>query len=343
MRWSGEVPVEWGAHTLLEIKILRPSPSQPKAPSINYDSDRTTMKIYQAVTFRGIIGKGGSNAPFQYSLLKYHHFRREEWLTLGVLVLFPEQRQLRFLAPEKLRRLRQAFPDAPEKVLANWLKGFEWQAEALSKKPEIFAQYDLEKDAQDFVAAYFLPPDGSALQFAPAKTSVLYSEDINLICNNLRQLYLDVYYQGEDEYGQKDNAWLAAQYRKYLREKNADVLTAKRVREGYVAQHRERQYKFEFAWQNHTFHLVNTVSFDLKLPESIQRKSEQYFGKYALLQDFAEEKTARFDLLVARPSNRRLYGVYDKAVEDIARAGNVTLIGDNDLSRYAERTIQELA
>jgi hypothetical protein len=135
---------------------------------------------------------------------------------------------------------------------------------------------------------------------------------------------------------------LATQYRKFLREQNAEVLTAKRVQEGFVTKHRDRQYKFDFAWQNHTFNLVDTISLDLKRPESIQRKGEQYFGKYALLQDYATDNQVRFDLLLSRPSKRQLYKVYDQALEDIARAGNIEIIEDDGLKAYAERTIEEL-
>ena len=128
------------------------------------------------------------NAPFQYCLLKYHHFRREEWLTFGVLVLFPEQRQVRFLSPDKLRRLRQAFTDAPEKLLAAWLKSFEWQAEHLSQKPEIFANYDLERDGQAFVESYFLAPDSSALQFDGITLTTLFGPRWRLLLIGAGQL-----------------------------------------------------------------------------------------------------------------------------------------------------------
>lgn len=282
------------------------------------------------------------NTLYQYSLLQYHHLRREEWLTLGVLVLFPEQKQIRFLSPRKLRRLRDAFPDAPEKLLTSWLKGFEWQADTLNKKPEIFANHHLEHHSQQLIAEYFLPPDSSALQFSPVKSAVLYTEKIEVICRNLSELFISVYDQDGEDYGQKDNSWLAAQYRKYLREQNPEILRLHKVQENYVTEYRDRHYKFDFAWQNHTFNLVQTVSLDLKRSDSIQRKGEQKFGQFFLLRDFAEQEHARFDLLLARPSNRQLFRAYDRAVEDIRCAGNIEIIEDDKLSAYAERTISEL-
>lgn len=53
------------------------------------------------------------STQFQYSLLQYHHLKREEWLTVGVLVLLRAPEESRFcLYPEKLGRVRCAFPDA---------------------------------------------------------------------------------------------------------------------------------------------------------------------------------------------------------------------------------------
>lgn len=282
------------------------------------------------------------NALFQYSLLQYHHLRREEWLTLGVLVLFPEQKQIRFLYPEKLARLRAAFPDAPEKLLKSWLKGLEWQTDKLNLSTNIFANYNLEHDGDGLVAEYFLPPDSSAIQFAAVRSAVLYTDDLQAICNHLTDLYLSVYEPEGDDYGQKDNAWLTNQYRKYLREQNSEVLIRKQVRENYVAEYRNRHYKFDFAWQNHSFNLVKAVSLDLKLPDSIQRKGEQYYGQFSLLRDFATQEKARFDVLLSRPASKKLFSVYDQAVEDISRAGNVEIIEDDRLLAYAERTLQEI-
>lgn len=282
-----------------------------------------------------------SQDQFQYALLQYRHLRREEGLTVGVLVLFPRDKQVRFLFPHRLGRLRAAFAEAPEKLLHAWLKGFDWQARELNKKPEIFAAYDLEHQGDHFIAEYFLPPDSSALQFNSLKTSVLYHEDPSVISKNLATLYLGVYETDEDDQGQKDESWLAGQYRKFLREKNAEILRQK-VQENYTAHFQDRQFKFDFAWQNGTLNLVKTVSLDLRREESIQRKGVQYFGQFMLLDGYAKEKHARFDVLLAKPEPRRLFRAYEKAVEDIRRAGNVEIIEAERLPEYAERTVQEL-
>ncbi|MBK6994028.1 MAG: hypothetical protein IPH31_03540 [Lewinellaceae bacterium] len=71
-------------------------------------------------------------------------------------------------------------------------------------------------------------------------------------------------------------------------------------------------------------------------------KASNISGQFSLLRDYAEQKQARFDLLLARPSNRQLFRAYDRAIEDIRSAGNVEIIEDDGLSAYAERTITEL-
>lgn len=282
------------------------------------------------------------SAQFQYSLLQYHHLGREEWLTVGVLVFFAQQKRVKFLYPEKVSRLRYAFPDAPEKLLKSWLKSFDWRAEDLNAKPDIFARYNLENDGNRLVAEHFLPLDSSALQFRDVRSAVQYSDDTSLICDHLIKKYLSVYQHDEDEYGQKDNAWLVNQYRKFLRERKSEVLVKKIIKENVPVHFRHRDYKFDFSWQNHTFNLVKAVSLDLKRPDSIQRKAEQYFGQFSLLKDYASENNARFDVLLARPTDRKLYAAYDKAVEDINQAGNVNVVQPEKISSYAEQTIAEL-
>lgn len=281
------------------------------------------------------------STQFQYSLLQYHHLKREEWLTVGVLVLFSHLRQIYFLCPEKLTRLRCAFPDAPEKLLREWLKGFDWQTEKLNKSPEIFAHYDLENDVKSLVEDFFIPSDNSALQFGQFKSAVQYNDNPKVICEYLETKFLSIYQQ-EEEYGAKDNKWLITEYRKILRDKNPELLNKKIVHENYSIGFRQREYKFDFAWQNHTFNLVKAVSLDLKRPDSIQRKAEQYYGQFSLLQKYAFDNNARFDVLLARPANHNLYSAYDKAIEDITQASNVNIIQPEQLKDYAERTISEI-
>lgn len=281
------------------------------------------------------------STQFQYSLLQYHHLKREEWLTIGVLVLFAQIKQVHFLYPEKIARLRCAFPDAPEKLIRSWLSGFCWQTENLNAKPDIFAHYDLDNQVDKLVDDYFLPIDNSALQFGKFKSSVLYNEDPLVICEHLRVKFLSIYQQ-EEEYGAKDNHWLIAQYRKFLRDKNPEILSKKILRENFSVDFRQREYKFDFAWQNHTFNLVKAVSLDLKRPDSIQRKAEQFYGQFSLLQKYADDKNARFDVLLARPANKKLYPAYDKAIEDITQAENVNIIQPEAIKEYAERTIAEI-
>ncbi len=281
------------------------------------------------------------STQFQYSLLQYHHLKREEWLTVGVLVLFAPLKKAVFLYPEKLGRVRCAFPDAPEKLLRGWLKGLAYQTEKLNIQPDIFARYDLEKDLGSLVSDFFLPSDNSSLQFGEFRSAVQYHEDPSVICQYLESKYLGVY-QHEDDDDQKDNSWLASQFRKCLREQKPDIFSKKAVKENYVAHYNKRDYKFEFAWNNHTFNLVNAVSLDLKRPDSIQRKAEQYYGKFSLLHSFAEEKNVRFDVLLSRPTNRNLFHAYDKALEDISQAEKVNIIEFDKIRTYAEKTIDEI-
>lgn len=283
------------------------------------------------------------NGRFQYSLLKYHHRQREEWLTLGVLVFFQEQKQIKFLHPEKLGRIRTAFPDAPEKLLKAWLKSFEWKSEELLKNRDIFAEYQMDHNGNALIADHYIPKDSSALQFGSIRSSVLYTDNIKEICDNLTKLYLSVYDTEDDDHGKKGEDWLVKQYRKALKEKAPGLLTNKIIRENVVATFNNRQFDFDFSWQNHTFNLVKAVSFDLKRTDSIQRKGFQYYGQFSLIHDYAKEEEVRFDILLNRPRHSKLFGAYDKAIEDIQNiAQNINLVQTDEIEQYAQKTIEEV-
>ena len=61
---------------------------------------------------------------FYYSLLRYWDVRREESLVIGVLLIFPTIRVVRFLCPSNLERLQAAFPDAPIQTIKDYFEVF---------------------------------------------------------------------------------------------------------------------------------------------------------------------------------------------------------------------------
>lgn len=282
---------------------------------------------------------------FQYSILQYHHsLLSEELLNIGIVLLFPHTNQARFVFPEKLSRLKAAFPNVPEKIVRQYLRAIKYKVEQLNNKPELFASLKIERFPEQYIESHLLIPDDSALQFGEVKKGVLYKDNIDEIAINYYKLYLSCYDSDDKIEGKHDEEYLASQYRKILKEQSDILFSQSLIQEGYSIKKEGAEYNFEFAWQNGFLNLVKPISFDLKKPERIQRKANQYFGQFTLLQEDAIEKNLQFDLLIARPSeaSKALFKSYDYALKILQKPKHVRLYEEKDILQYTQLTIDEL-
>jgi len=289
---------------------------------------------------------------FQYSLLHYRHaLSLDEVLTVGVLVLFPEQLRVCFLHPDRLVRLKHSYRNAPEKTLKAYFRSFVQRAEQLNKLPELFAPFF--RDQQGFVFREFLPADGSTLQFGLLKSSVQYTEDTDLICEHLREQYLS-FYEPLEERPRIDDQDLKANYRNRVKRLLRSVETLKPFYgDGYSIRpdgepikpeqpETSGVYRFDFGWQNHALHLVKPVSFDVQRGKNIEEKAHTNLGQFLVLEDYATRKNIVFDLLVAPPQDKALFSYYDYALKLLQRPKSVRLIEVDDLENYAQQTVEAL-
>ncbi len=278
------------------------------------------------------------NNIFQYSPLQYHYNSASgEVLNVGLLVLFPDQQKIAFVYPEKLNRLRYAYPNSiAERTLKAFLKGIDGKVHALNRQPEIFNDY--KNRPIEFINNELLIKDASALQFGEIKTSILYTENIKDIITQLKDLYLSFYEVEESPYKIHTEEYLIKEYRKKIKLGNEQIFTQNKIEENK----RIGEYSFPFAWQNGTYNIVSPVSLDLKMPESIIRKATLNFGKFTLLQSYADENKAMFDILLAEPKQKSLVKKYDEAITILEQVKCVRLWAENQLEEYSQRTLEAL-
>ncbi|GAB3930987.1 DUF3037 domain-containing protein [Larkinella terrae] len=283
------------------------------------------------------------NSVFHYSVLQYHHSQAlGEVLNIGVLLWFPEQRQAVFRYPSRLSRIRKLYPKFPEKTIRSYFRGISIRANQLNKQPEIFANY--KQHPRQLIDNEILIRDSSALQFGEVKTGVVYTSDLSKIADEFYRLYLAFYDEEDPNRGRHDDAYLLTSFKKNLRQRLLGRISRETLEQSITVKpgSTDLSYQFPFAWQNGTYNLVKPVSFDLKLEQSIHEKATLNFGQFTLLQPYADERNARFDLLVARPKNRSLYKSYDQAIELIDQQPRVKIVEESELSDYTEKTAQAL-
>jgi hypothetical protein len=282
-------------------------------------------------------------AIFHYSILQYHHSQAlGEVLNIGLLLWFPEQRQVIFRYPSRLGRISKLYPSFPEKTIRSYFRGITAKTLQLNKKPDIFIKY--EQQAQLFPDHEILIRDSSALQFGDVKTGVVYTSDLSKIADDFYRLFLAFYDDEEPYRSHHDEAYLLTAFKKNLRKRLQGRISRETLDRPIIVKPESTGlvYQFPFAWQNGTYNLVKPVSFDLKLESSIHEKATLNFGQFTLLTPYADEHNARFDVLVARPKDRGLYKPYDQAVQLLADLPHVKIVEEEQLDSYSEKTAEAL-
>ena len=284
---------------------------------------------------------------YTYSLLQYRHSQiLEEVLNIGLLVYFPNSRRLEFVYPERLLRLKFAYPNVPDKTIRAYFKSFTEKIAALNQQPELYADFSLEKSLKDFAETELIPIDSSALQFGSTKRGLLYTNDPQKLLNDLYNLYFSVFDHNTNIIERLDETHLLRRYKKLIQQFNQDIFecNSHKLQLDFVINPTDtKEFKFDIAWQGDTLNLVKPISFDVKKYETLNNKAYRYYGQFIDLQDFAVQRSYRFDLLLAKPKNRELFKYYDNAVKLLEKPKQVKLIEEGDLKDYSVKTLEAIS
>jgi len=130
---------------------------------------------------------------YTYGLLQYRHSMvLGEVLNIGLLIYFPVTNKLRFVYPENLIRLKNAYINFPEQTILSYYEYFQNRVYELNKTPDIFYQYELINSLKEFVENEFLPADSSMLQFNNYSKGILYINDLETLVRKLSKVYFPV-------------------------------------------------------------------------------------------------------------------------------------------------------
>lgn len=135
------------------------------------------------------------NKLFRYSLLQYRHSQEfDEVLNIGVLVFFEHAHRAVFKYSKRIHYLQYIYPSFEPRHIMSYLKGFIAYANDLSNDASIDFEKEISRDTAAFIHQNVLPEDATALQFSKVYTSLLYSEDIDQVVEDVLADYgLNVY------------------------------------------------------------------------------------------------------------------------------------------------------
>jgi hypothetical protein len=286
-----------------------------------------------------------NKGTFTYALLQYRHSQiLGEVLNIGLVAFFSAEQKLVFIYPDKLLRLRFAYPNLPEKTIKSYLKYFEERVADLNQQHSVFSSKYLEHSLECLLNEEFLAPDSSSLQFGNFKTAVLYASDTNKIIDQLYNLYFSVFQVHDTPTARVDESILLKKYTSYLKTllpQDKLLKDTKGVFIDYAVNNNDHtSLKFEIAWKaTFDLHLVKPISFDLLKADAINRKAYQYFGQFADLEETAEKNNYLFDVILAKPKKKGLTKAYDNAIRLLEKPNRVKLIEQEGLNQYAKETV----
>ncbi|MCC3152763.1 DUF3037 domain-containing protein [Hymenobacter sp. BT770] len=272
-----------------------------------------------------------------FSLLKYVHspFLGEE-VNVAILLYFPEQERMEFRFPDSFRRIRQLYPDFSERQLKVYLTAFR---KRVTQENSVLKPVPSLEQFTTFITRELLAVDATVLQFGPPKKALAHTSDTVEVA----QQYYDTFFRAVQERPRhKDDDFLRRQFNQLLAQ--AAPAAAKLVLRDVEVPNSKTSVKFDAAWQNGTFNYVKAISFDLVNPTEINRKSVYCHGWLDLVGKVPEIDNYRFDLLVAPPSRRELYGEYEKALNILndTSAPKRIITEGQELVEYSEQAAHYL-
>lgn len=247
-----------------------------------------------------------------FNLLKYVHspFLGEE-VNVGILLCFPEQGRLEFRYPARFKRLRHLYQSFSERQLLTYLAAF--SKRVARANTELSSALSPERYTA-FIAHELVPADATVLRFGNlAKAVVFEDDDTQVVADQYYELYFAETQPAPRAGQQKRDLFLISQFRRNLEAHDAGVFQL--LRRNVEINAAATSVRFDYAWQNGTENFVKPVSLDLADAEEINRKAVYTHGWLHLLAPVAEAEKYRFDLLLATPSDRKLFPAFDQAVK----------------------------
>lgn len=278
---------------------------------------------------------------FKYSLLQYEHSQTlGEKVNIGLFLFFPfKNNEVRFVFPESLRRIKAIYPDIQDRKIKYYLEAISKKTNELNQSNNLFSiDINSNTDIARLIDTSVLKNDDSALHFSELKQSLLYTNDIDQISNDLFKDYL-CYYEVNHPIKHIKDTDVSHKYISKLKSILDDF--ENRIKQDVVISKDNFSYKFDVEWINGTHNLVKALSFDLTDQKSIQNKSVSLYGSLSLLEQEAKSKQYRFDLIVEKPQTKDFYKDFDNALKIIDKAPvNKHIIYDVDA--YAYKTKSDL-
>ena len=282
-------------------------------------------------------------SKYIYSLLKYKHSALlGESLNVGVFVYFENDETFHFIFNNRLTRLKSIYQNFPEKTIKNYLREIKSRVSYINEKIDKFLLLEINKSFDSFIGNYFLPLDGSALQFDDSIINFQYSKSNKEIINYLNNTYL---FESSETKTDKEYELAKKFYRKVRKYVNeVGHSNNPNFYKDYKVQNKTGvEFNFKYAWQNGSLNLVKPLNFDLSEPRYIANKAHLTYGLLVDLQDVAITNNLKYDLLLGIPTKKELFKEYDHSKKLLSQLNRINLIEEDSIDIYTQNLIKSIS
>jgi hypothetical protein len=276
----------------------------------------------------------------EYTILRYRHsYASGEILNLGILVYFKDLKQIKFHKSVKIGAFSKLYPDVELYFIKKYVNEIEKTVFQLNEqlRDDIYiSQLGLDEIVNQFI----LVRDSSSISFDLSEVS-LYKSPATIEDHLIKKFLVTSKHISRNI----DERIIAKKlyqslYQRIAYDSFSKTELDQKIKKKFIIQGSFYQETFEFAWRNEKLNLVSPISFDVKAPEFIKRKSQQLYAVLGNLSTPKNIKEYNFDIIVHRPQNRDLYNEYDKAIRFIRDSSEAVRIKEFEkLDSYAEEII----
>lgn len=277
-----------------------------------------------------------SKLKFQYSILRYRHdLITGEYLNVGLALYSSGVNYFKVKLLNRYRRITTTFPKADGDFLKSYLEHLQFEFDTLTDKfesqqpvllPEMRGPYTLEG-----LLNKILPHDDSAIFFEKPISGLV--EDLDRFFDDLYERLVMHYIDTHDRETRSDEeVW--GVYRTSL--SRSSVLSRLQEHTVRVA---VDEIKFDHAWKNGKWKILQPVSFDLKNPTTIKKKAREWVGTTYIL-GTAKDLSELYFLLGApslqNPGANKAYGETKDMLNLRENGLKITLIEENEADDFAK-------
>ena len=273
---------------------------------------------------------------YTYTVLRYvHDTATGEFVNVGVALYAPDANFVGALCRTTYARLSKVFPGMDGEIFKSLMRYIQSSFEAIGDRTA--EELHLGGKAKNVmeIAITVRPRDDSSLQWSEMGSGL--TENPSATLEKVYNRVVQSYDQAQRATGRsEEEVW-----RKYRRDLEEKHVVSRLVPKTIVSQSKDDEIEFQHAWQNHQWHCIEPVSFDLLEADSIKDKAHRWLGQIASVRDSTEP--FKLYMLLGEPQLERLKTACFKAQNILNKMpGEKEFIREADSANFADEVARQI-